>query len=636
MRKISVRVFTFVLALIMCIGVGSVNANKALAAEVPSITITPLVTNSVDQQAFQVSTAADAQYKASYGGTVIEGSIPTGTQTLTFATREDVKLEVFAAYVNDEGSTKYVTVRSTSINAYWAYVYLVADDGTDLGSEAIKLSKYNESQVVYNAKSVIDNGEFEYHAANPSVLFKYGDSSKTIKYTRVAKDSKSVTINYVDEANAVLYTETKTMACGDTEVISAPATYTANGSTYELKSTASYNVTYENARDVYTFEYAKQAPSAQLPYEITINFVDESGKVLNTKKASVDVGKQAVVNVPATYEVGMKKYALADGQAATIVRDYASTESKIYNVKYVLTGEVAPYTVTINMVDRASGAVLETVTATVEPDGAAFAYDISSKNTIVKAGVTYQVLAGQGNSKGKIVHAYGDAIKTYTLYYSAKQENIAGSYAVNMRYICVNNNAVLATETKIVDANSSVTFDVAPETLTVDGKEYIRLNGQASATVHNYNDAQTNYEIYFRDASIEIEDENDIIIPGTNVDQGGANQPGANQPAVPDNDNTAPDAGADGDNADAQAPNDPVVEPDNTADAETDEEPVASEGDVVDEEIIDEEEVPLANAPADGASESAPSVMPIVGGGIALIAIIAIAIVIINKKRKTA
>ena len=37
-------------------------------------------------------------------------------------------------------------------------------------------------------------------------------------------------------------------------------------------------------------EIIGEAYAAQLPYEITINFVDESGKVLNTKKASVDVG----------------------------------------------------------------------------------------------------------------------------------------------------------------------------------------------------------------------------------------------------------------------------------------------------------------------------------------------------------
>ena len=639
MKKISVRVFTFVLALIMCIGVGSVNANKALAAEVPTITIAPLVTESVNQQAFQVYTEADAQYKAYYGGGSESGSIPAGTKTLTFNTSDEVNLEVFASYVNDEGSTKYVTVRSTSINAYWAYVYFVAEDDTVIGSDKIKLSKHNEPQVVYNAQPVIDNGAFEYHTANPSVVFKYGDTAKYITYTSVAKGSKTITVNYVDDADAVLYTETMVLNYGDTAAISAPAAYTANGSTYALKTTASYDVTYENAQSVYTFEYAKQAPSAQLPYEITINLVDENGATLNSMKASVDVGKQVTVNLPATYEVGMKKYALAEGQAASIVRDYASAESKTYTVKYVLTGEAAPYTVTVTMVDRASGAVLSTVTATIEPDGAPYTYTISSKNTIVKDGVTYQVLSGQGNSKGKIVHAYGDAIKSYTLYYSAKQESIADSYAVNMRYICVNNSAILATETQIVDVNSSVTFDVAPETLTIEGKEYIRLNGQGSAIVHNYNDTQKNYEIYYRDASIEVDNDDIIYVPGTNVDQGGANQPDGNQPdgnqpAVPDNDNTAPDTGADAgaDTGDTQAPNEPVVEPD----AETGEEPTVPGEDVTGEEIIEEDEVPLANAPGDGASEGKTSVMPFVGGGVGLAAIIAIVIALINKKRKTA
>ena len=515
MRKLSKRVFSLLLALILCVGFVCGNANRVSAAEVPSVSIAPLVTSSIDSQAFQVQTSVDAQYEAYVGGALIaSGNVSAGTQTLSFASRDEVSLQVYAPYVDDNGVTKHVAARSTSTTAYWVDVYCVTENGDVLESARIKLSKYNEPQAVYNAPAVIDGGDVEYRAANPSVVFNYGDSSKTITYATVTKGAKTVTINYVDEMNAVLYSEAKTLNYGDTAVISAPASYTANGFAYSLKTNASYDVTYENVQSVYTFEYIKQAPATQTPYNITIKLVDENGSVLHTMKKSVDVGKQVTVSVPATYEVGLKKYALADGQAATIVHDYANSGTKTYTVSYKLSGEAAAYTVTINLLDQATGTVLGTVSGTVEPDGVPFTYDISSKNSITKGGVTYWVVSGQGNSKGKIVHAYNDGAKAYNLYYSAKKDSVAESYEVTMRYICVNDNKVLATETQTVKVNSSVTFKEAPATLTVQGKEYALLNGQTGATVHKYNDAQTVYEIYYRDTSVS-EDKDDIIyVPG--------------------------------------------------------------------------------------------------------------------------
>lgn len=660
MRKLSKRVFSFVLALVLCISVVGVSTNKVFAADVPTVTITPLVTDSVNKQAFEVSTTVDAQYKAYYGDVLSgEGAVPEGTSTLNFDTNSEVKLEVFAPYINDNGATRYVTVRSTSINAYWVDVFCVTEDDVTLKSDRIKLSKHNEPQVVYNAPAVIDNGASEYHAANPSVVFKYGDGSKKITYSLVMKDAKTVTINYVDELDAILFTEEKVLNFGDTVAIEAPATYTANEKNYVLKTTGSYDVTYENAQSVYTFEYAEQAPAAQVPYEITVDLVDENGNLLHTMKKSVDVGKQVTVELPATYEVGLKKYALAEDQAASIVRDYASNESKAYTVKYELVAETAGYTVTINLVDKATEKVLETVTATVEADGAPFTYDISSKNFIEKAGVTYQVLAGQGNSKGKVVHAFGDAVKTYNLYYAAKQEDVPQPYVVTMRYICVNNNAVLATETQIVELNSSVTFEAAPKTLKVEGKEYILLNGQEGVTVHKYNDDQTSFEIYYRDSSVKLENDDVIYIPGTNPDQGEENQPTTdddaevdttvnpgtqNGPAqnvntgsnATDDENEEPSASNDVEtNEEPSAPTDAETdeEPSNPTDAETEEEPSVPDDEL---EIIDDEEVPLANAPSDNASQGGPSAMPFVLGGVGLAVLIALAILLIVKKRKTA
>ena len=678
MRKLSTRVLSLVLALILSLSAVGANAIDVFAAEAPSISISPLVTGSADVQQFYVSTTAPANYIATYAGATEQGTIASEA-TLTFNTRADIDLEVFAGYDND-GTTEYVTAYSSSIHAYWVYVNGLADDGTELFNERIKLSKYNEPEVVYNAPAVIEINGIEYTAQNASVLFNYGDSSKTIAYTAEAMGAKNITINYVDDLDAVINTETKVLNYGESTVISAPASFAAGGNTYTLKTTATYDVTYANAQSVYTFEYAKQAPQAQLPYNITVKLVDENGNTLNTIQQSVDVGKTVTVNLPATYTVGLKQYALAAGQASSVVHEYANTASKTYTANYVLASEAKAYTVTISLVDQATGKVLDTVAGTVEPDGVPFTYDISSKNKIQKDGVTYWVVSGQGNSKGKIVHAYGDAAKSYTLYYSAKKDSIAQPYTVTMRYICVNDDAVLSTTTKTVEVNSSVTFDVAPETLKVNNKEYIRLNGQSGETVHKYNDNRTTYEIYYRDASI-VDNKDDVIyVPGTGADQNETTKPTEPKPTEPkptepnptepqpttprptnptqptnpqpttpgttgsnttvnpgDNETQVTTPGDADENATVENEGEEtenVDEPDATVapEAETEDEATAQSEEV---EIIDEDEVPLANMPADGASNG-PSAMPFVAGGIGLLAIIALAIFFIVKKRRTA
>lgn len=631
MKRLSKRVFSLILALMLCVGIVGARVENISAAEIPTVEITALVADRPNVQVFSVYTSVEAQYIARFkDGTSVEGNLVAGTSPLTFESSDSVNLEVFAAYTKDDGKAGFVTQRLGSLTEYSVVVTCVTEEGEVLQSEVINLSKYNNPQVVYNAPEVIDGGAVEYHATNPSVLFKYGEVGKSITYTTVEKGAKSYTINYVDVNDNVLYTESKTLKYGETASITAPATYTDGTDTYNLKTTGSYNnVTYEQIQSVYTFEYVKQAPAAKQPYDITIKLVNENGTVLHTMKKSVDVNKSVTVAIPATYEVGQKQYKLADGEPTSITREYASTDAKTYTVNYVLSGETKAYDVTINCVDKATGKVLATVTGTVEPDGAPYTYEISSKNSIKANGTTYQVISGQGNGNGKIVHAYGDAAKSYTVYYNAKQVKNPESYTVTMRYICVNDNVVLERETKTVKVNSSVTFDEAPETLTVDGKEYILLNGQDGTTVHKYNDSQKSYAIYYRDAAIEM-DPDDIVIPQPGTDEGDQD---ADAPTTPGttvtpgttetDDETTTEEESEVEEESSEATSQPTTEDEESSEA------VESEV-----EIIEEEDVPLAANAQDAEEEDEPSAMPYVIGGISLLVIIVLIVLFVVKKKK--
>lgn len=630
MKKLSKRVFSLILALTLCVGIVGFNIEPVAAAERPEISIIPLTTDSYTKQAFEVYASAVSTWTAEGNGIVYgSGTIQANQTTIVeVATSDTFELKVKAAYTKDNGDTAYVSAYYDSINKYTVKASCINANGDLLAEETtITLSKYDYPEVVYTAPATIDKGDVVYTTSNPSIVFKYGDGNKTITYTEVTKDAKNYTINYVDENDAVIYTESKTLKYGETASITAPATYTDGTDTYNLKTTGSYNnVTYEQIQSVYTFEYVKQAPAAKQPYDITIKLVNENGTVLHTMKKSVDVNKSVTVAIPATYEVGQKQYKLADGEPTSITREYASTDAKTYTVNYVLSGETKAYDVTINCVDKATGKVLATVTGTVEPDGAPYTYEISSKNSIKANGTTYQVISGQGNGNGKIVHAYGDAAKSYTVYYNAKQVKNPESYNVTMRYICVNDNVVLERETKTVKVNSSVTFDEAPETLTVDGKEYILLNGQDGTTVHKYNDSQKSYAIYYRDAAIEM-DPDDIVIPLPGTDEGDQD---ADAPTTPGTTATPGTTGND-DETSAEADESVVTEESSEAAAENEQSSEALESEV---EIIEEEDVPLAANAQDAEEEDDSSAMPYVIGGISLLVIIVLIVLFVVKKKK--
>lgn len=620
MKTLSKRIVSFALALILSLGMLGANAVEVKAANgVPEISITPLVTESYDVQEFRVSVSVAAFYTVNGGA---EQSLAAGDHKLTFNTSDTVSLKVYA-----QGENGWVSETTTSINTYTTSVTCVNENNKVLKSDIITLSKVNQPEYIYTAPEVIDEGDSVYYkTSTPSIVFKYGDTAKIISYATFNKEAKTYTINYVDTNNKVIATESKVISFGETASITAPATYTDGTDTYNLKTTGSYNLTYETAQDVYTFEYVKQAPAAKQPYDITIKLVNENGTVLHTMKKSVDVNKSVTVAIPATYEVGQKQYKLADGEPTSITREYASTDAKTYTVNYVLSGETKAYDVTINCVDKATGKVLATVTGTVEPDGAPYTYEISSKNSIKANGTTYQVISGQGNGNGKIVHAYGDAAKSYTVYYNAKQVKNPESYNVTMRYICVNDNVVLERETKTVKVNSSVTFDEAPETLTVDGKEYILLNGQDGTTVHKYNDSQKSYAIYYRDAAIEM-DPDDIVIPLPGTDEGDQD---ADAPTTPGTTATPGTTGND-DETSTEADESVVTEESSETAAENEQSSEALESEV---EIIEEEDVPLAANAQDAEEEDDSSAMPYVIGGISLLVIIVLIVLFVVKKKK--
>lgn len=674
MKRVKKTILSFVMTLVLVLGCAAGIKMPAAAAPAPSVTISPQITNTYGYQTFVVSAsgAESFSYTASVNGTTIDsGSFGSGTYNFGYNSTGSILFTVSTTYDADDDSfaeTPYVCM-ANSAQAYYVTVTCQGTDGQFLQSEQVLLDAYNYPQYTYTAPASFDLGGTVYTISNNMYLLQYGTADVTLQYTPGTKEARTFSVTYVDETDAVLYSENVTLNYGEAYTLTAPAAYQANGVNYQLESrNSSYNVTYDNAASAYVFEYARVIDAPDTPYEITINLVDadNDNALLYSIRQTVDVDALVHIDLPSTYEANLKQYQLAEGVDNYIEREFSSTRSTVYNIPYVVAEESVPYDITINFVDYDHPeTVLSAMTATVTPDGAPFTYDVNSLPSLEINGVTYQVLSGQGNGNGQIVHTYGTNSRIYNVYYAAQEVEELQPYTVTMRYISVEDNSVLDTEELEVAYGESVQFDAAPETMTVDDTNYVILSGQDDPVIHEYNDSQTSYAVYYRDADAEVEVEPEVITQvvtqyvteedGTVVVyEDGTVAPPVAVPVttVTDGEGNTTNYNEDGQQVDITDGNITVLEDEETPlaqepdAAETDPADDASQDDSADtaseEEqpesttTLEDETTPLAQLPTDADSSNGSSMnMPLIIGGIAAAAVIIIAgaaFIIVRKK----
>ena len=654
------KLISFFMTLALTLGMLAGTAVPASAESAPSITIRPLVTSSPNEQAFSVTVERESDYEAYVSGSQIaEGNLSAGTTTLSFNQSSAVLLQVYSQYDSDDDGTldRWNMVQGYSAQSYNLTVTAEGPNGQVLYTDTLLMDYNNYREYVYTPQASIQQGDVIYTPAAAQYLVEYGDTGLTIPYSSNRLENRNITVYYLDENDNQLHSEMITLAYGESYQLTAPASLESNGQTYQLTSAVrEYNLTYDNADSTYVFEYAQVIPAPQEPYEITINLVDaeNDNAVLYSIRQTMDVDRVVRVELPATYEVNFKQYQLADGVEPYIEREFSSTRSTVYNIPYVVSQESAPYSITINFVDYDNPeTILSAMTATVTPDGEPYMYDVSSNSTLEINGVTYQLMAGQGNENGQIVHTYGSTARTYSVYYTAQEVANPQPYSVTLRYISVEDNAVLETQQLEVAYGSSISFDAAPATVTVDGTEYTRLNGQEEAITHGYNESQTSYAVYYMAtaslAEVEVEPEVITQVVTQYVTADGTIVENADGTSVPVTVPVTTVTGGDGDETnyneegqevtieegtitvipDEEVPLTPTVPESSAAETEAETE-TAAESEGVD---IEDEEVPLASAvPEQGGN--GPSAGAIIGicAGIAVVAAIIAAVVIKRKK----
>lgn len=508
MRRIKGRLISVIMTLALIMTVFSSFNLKADAAGSVEISVSPVISNSMYQQVFNVYLSADGEYDVWYNGSQTQAAIPlsAGSHTLTFNVTNPSDVIGLDVWVMDDNG-EWQCGSGDSINAYYVTINGVADDGTVLFEDSGNYLGQYEGELVYEAPASYDLGDTVYYCSNNIHVLSFGEDGYTFNYTTSPKGSRTIKIQYVDGQDQVIGNYEEVLNYGDIVNYTAPASYEAQGKTYTLRTAPDVTLDYNTASDIYTFEYDENIPEPEAPYEIEVNFVDadNNNAVLYTTRMTLDVGGSVRMELPNIYYSGLKQYQLTEGTSNVIEREFSSTLPITYNIPYRMAAESAPYDVTVYFTGD-DGTALGSQTVTLTADGEPWIYDLAS-NPVIKSGdKEYHLISGQGNENNQIVCAYNDDPATrqisYQVIYTPEIIEEALPYPVTLRYINVSNNAVINTEVQDVAVGSAVTFEEAPETITYEGTELVRMNGQDGAIVHSYDQTQANYAVYYVDPTV--------------------------------------------------------------------------------------------------------------------------------------
>ncbi|WP_165171398.1 hypothetical protein [Adlercreutzia sp. ZJ242] len=181
----------------------------------------------------------------------------------------------------------------------------------------------------------------------------------------------------------------------------------------------------------------------------------------------------------------------------------SSDNVKYYRVNYQVVNDPeknAHVTYTVRYINAAestssAGTVLKTQEVTVTREQPTVSFEPEA--SIEVEGVT---LVPYG-SKFELKYST-TASPVYDIYYVPKDYTPKDSYEVTVNYVNIANDDVLQTGKVTIDPTvaGEMLIGPAPETIQVDGNNYVRLDGQSEAFLHSYFTPARTYTVYYRDS----------------------------------------------------------------------------------------------------------------------------------------
>ncbi len=641
-------------------------ADSSAAASQSQLIVRGADTLQIGGSSFECATVADLGGGTLYADISVDGSVATKDMEYRFDKADDtfgiVQLDTKASYVAKHSGNillDFYTAKSddrqgaSPVLSANVYAVCVQVDGAPVGSVeesmiGIRTARAAEAELAIEAPTQIVRGGVCYKlAGNGKAVPTLKDGVLYVSYEK-ADEAQSVsgTVIYVDENGNQIASDSYLVAAGEQKSVALRSSIEANDTVYTPLSAVPQVTLSVECPEVRIYCVAR-AEADKTTQDVTITYVSSDGKQLMVDR--VKVGAGGYFYAPATAfsranDASVMRYTLA-GATDSLGNTYTAEQAKElsltregakeYTLQYQPEETELTYTVNFALVSAGKNGntnvhVAKSEQAKVSASQAAV---VALPETIEQDGVTYTRFGGEGQLSYSWSDLQSSRMLSDTVYYVASDVAVPEAYDVKVRYVDAVSGTELGGETLTCNPDGSVLSIGSPESVSFEGKEYQRLNGQSAPITHRFYAPYRTYTVYY--AQPGSMSQGDVTVVRTEVVDGGIRY------YTIASDGTVTAGSADGASTGgliATTPYTSVVSEDAAASANggnaqaSNSDVTAPSGNSAYEERIDEDQTPLSSGDGQQAGLGAAQIAGIV---LAVVALAAIAFFAARAKRNS-
>lgn len=390
-----------------------------------------------------------------------------------------------------------------------------------------------------------------------------------VTYEQVAAGALSGAINYVDTEGIIVRTDSVSVAPQGETRATFEKSFFEDGKYYRVIASLTGTTVVLTPTNATKVVRVVEVPGAAAnAYEVTINYVDQDGNQLWSDDVVVK-GRGYQYTLPDTFSMkkasGINYYTLDRVQAErpapnvesqstdraaanpwNATKPVIKLDGNIADQAYagafgeeggkrVLTAVYQDHeadktvALTVVEVDGSTGTELGRQKITVTPDSTKEEVTYTPANKVID-GVTYVPWSG-AKPLTYLWENLQEGVDLLQYVYYVPEDYVPGdAYDITVQYLNIADSQVLKTQTITIDPEMTDYVEIlGEERFTLDGNEYVRLNGQETAIRHAYFTPTRTYTIYYRDVNDElnanvtvqrvqiIDTERVVTVPGTTV-----------------------------------------------------------------------------------------------------------------------
>lgn len=469
--------------------------------------------------------------------------------------------------------------------------------------------------------------DYDFDGESKTQKVTQGKTEYTFRYKSYKAPSIKGSVSMVTSDGTILEKNVLTIEPTGNTTYTVPQTIKKNDKTYAKQPDTSeiVSVNYNSEKVDFTFVY-KEVTNFE-PYTVNVRYLDDTGRELQKKSFTV-TGVDYIYYAPLTLKYstgGETTYYNIANEATAKITHKANSTTREYNISYKKFDGKSTYTWYIYRYDGYTNQSLGEPIKMQVPVGKTVTYKPDA--SIQKNGTTYNLDGGMAKEYS---HKYGDSERISYVYYNPEGYVPESNYSLTVEYRNIADNNVFY-NTRITARPGSDTYISTPAEYQTNGIQYVRLDGQRDTISHSYYSPKRVYTIYYRDIN-DTEYEDTVITRvetvttletiddgttdggttggGTAGGTGGGTAGGTTDGAAGDGTTTV--GAVDGTTGDSEIQG--VEGPD---------------GSLVE---APDEDVPLANVKNNANNQNNMRFWLL--GGLALLAAIGIAVIIMKKKRK--